>query len=169
MTTDPTESFASALADAGVGCTVTTASGFDETVAEAIERPAVGAPLGLDAVSLAETDVTVPPTPRLLEAAETGVTRAHAGIVEHGSFVIRSDEAGTEPVSLYPRKHVGVLRASDLTGSFASAAPWLDDELRAGPGSAVVATGPSATADMGEIVNGVHGPQDVHAVVLSDR
>ncbi|MFB6268738.1 MAG: lactate utilization protein C, partial [Halobacterium sp.] len=34
---------------------------------------------------------------------------------------------------------------------------------------AVLATGASATADMGEIVTGVHGPQSVHAVVITDR
>ena len=35
--------------------------------------------------------------------------------------------------------------------------------------SVVLATGPSATADMGTLVHGVHGPKDVHVVLVTDR
>ncbi|WP_331713952.1 LUD domain-containing protein [Halobacterium sp. CBA1126] len=72
-------------------------------------------------------------------------------------------------MSLYPRTHVGVVRASDLHADVEATAAWLHDEFDAGRDSAVLATGASATADMGELVHGVHGPQDVHAVVVTDR
>jgi L-lactate dehydrogenase complex protein LldG len=32
----------------------------------------------------------------------------------------------------------------------------------------VLATGPSATADMGELVLGAHGPESVHVVILDE-
>lgn len=37
------------------------------------------------------------------------------------------------------------------------------------PGDAILATGPSATADMGALVQGVHGPRTVHVVLVEDR
>jgi len=33
----------------------------------------------------------------------------------------------------------------------------------------ILATGPSATADMGDLVLGAHGPRAVHALLLEDR
>lgn len=168
MATDSTERLASSLADAGVECTRVEAGGFEAALDDAVDAPAVGAPLDVEGVSLEDTVVEVPPTPRRLDGAETGVTRVHGGVVEHGSFVVRSDAAGTEPVSLYPRKHVGVLRASDLYEDVDAAASWLREAFEDGR-SAVLATGASSTADMGELVEGVHGPQTVHAVVLTDR
>jgi L-lactate dehydrogenase complex protein LldG len=169
MRTDTIDSFASSLSAAGIEYTLTTTEEFEASLSAVIDPPAVGVPLDLDGLSFDDTAVQTPPTPRLLLEAETGVTRVHGGITEHGSFVIQSDAAGTEPVSLYPRKHVGVLRGSDLREDFRATASWLGEEFHSGRGSAVVATGASATADMGTIVDGVHGPQDVHAVVLKDQ
>lgn len=169
MGTDTVDGFAAALSTADVDCTRTTATDFEAVLDDVVDAPAVGAPLGIDGVSVDDTAVELPPTPRLLEDAETGVTRVHAGIVEYGTFVVQADEAGTEPVSLYPRTHVGVVRASDLHEDVRSVTSWLGDEFEAGRDSAILATGASATADMGELVTGVHGPQTVHAVILTDR
>jgi L-lactate dehydrogenase complex protein LldG len=49
-----------------------------------------------------------------------------------------------------------------------SGARFLDD-FDGGLDSAVLATGISATADMGATVYGVHGPRAVHAIVITDR
>lgn len=167
MATDSTAQFASALERADATCTRVSASDAADALDDAIEPPAVGVPLGIDGVSLDET-VETTLTPRRLQAAETGVTRA-AGVVEHGTLVLQSDAAGTEPASLYPRTHVAVVAASDLHATFPDAFAWLADEFDAGRDSAILATGPSATADMGELVQGVHGPQAVHVVVVEDR
>jgi L-lactate dehydrogenase complex protein LldG len=45
---------------------------------------------------------------------------------------------------------------------------WLAEHVTSEGGSAIVATGPSATADMGALVKGAHGPKVVHVVVLDD-
>jgi L-lactate dehydrogenase complex protein LldG len=169
MRTDTIDEFAASLDGADVACTRTEAADLAAVLDDVVDDPAVGAPLGIDGVSLEDTTVQTPPTPQLLSDAATGVTRVHGGIVEYGSFVIQADEAGTEPVSLYPREHVGVVCASDLHDNVHAAVDWLGDEFDAGRDTAVLATGPSATADMGELVTGVHGPQTVHAVVVTDR
>jgi L-lactate dehydrogenase complex protein LldG len=44
---------------------------------------------------------------------------------------------------------------------------WLGDEFRAKRDSVVLATGPSATADMGALVQGAHGPKTVDIILVS--
>jgi L-lactate dehydrogenase complex protein LldG len=166
MSTGLVSSFEESLAALDVASSRTTPDGFTAALADAVERPAVGAPLGFDAISLADTDVLVRPTTAELEVARTGVTAAGLGIAERGTVVIQSGPGGDEPVSLYPERHVAVLRESDLVGSVGDALEWLGGEFAAGRDSAVLATGASATADMGELVRGVHGPGEVHVLVV---
>lgn len=169
MTADTERAFESSLAALDVGCTRAEAADVGDAVAEVAEPPAVGAPLGIDGVSLGGTEVTTSPTPGQLGAAETGVSRAGAGIAEYGTLVIQSDAGGTEPVSLYPPLHVAVLRTSDVVADLRAGLEWLSGEFAAGRDSAVLATGPSSTADMGGLVRGAHGPERVHVVLVTDR
>lgn len=169
MSTDTVSAFRSSLAGRGVSCSRVAAAEFDDVLAETIERPAVGAPLGIDGVSLEGTHVTTNPTPGQLREARTGVTRAAKGIAEYGTLLLQPDAGGTEPASLYPPTHVAVLRASDVVPDLEAGLDWLDGEFAAGRDSAVLATGPSSTADMGGLVRGAHGPEQVHVVLLTDR
>lgn len=161
--------FAGSLDELGVSLTRTTAGEFAATVDRIVTEPAIGVPLsGYDGISLADTAVETSLTPRRLQDAETGVTPIGAAIAEYGSLLVESDAAGTEPVSLYAPTHVGVLRESDVLPDMEAAVAAVGEDLRAG-GSAVFATGVSATGDMGATVEGVHGPKNVHVVVIADR
>ena len=168
MPTDVVSVFEDSLSAIDVETTLTTADGFKSALSDAIERPAVGTCLPFEGISLTETEVSSEPTAAELEAAATGVTPAGIGIAEHGSVVIQSDEKGNEPVSLYPPKHVAVVRTDDIVPDVGGALEWLSGEFRDGRNSAVVATGASATGDMGALVEGVHGPETVHVLLLSD-
>lgn len=169
MSTELVAEFEESLRRRGVTGTRTDAEGFERALTDAVTEPAVGAPLPFEGVSLAETPVALEPTPRQLLEAETGVTTARLGVSAYGSLLLQSDDKGTEQVSLYPSRHVAVLRASDLVADVPTALGHLGDEFAAGRDSAVFATGPSATGDMGALVEGVHGPRDVHVVLLTDR
>jgi L-lactate dehydrogenase complex protein LldG len=59
--------------------------------------------------------------------------------------------------------------ASDIEPGVKAAYERLGDAAEAGQDTHVLATGPSATADMGALVEGVHGPHEVHVIVLEDR
>lgn len=142
---------------------------FAAALETAVEPPVVGSPLPYRDLSEDLPNVDLEPTPEQLRAARTGVAPVGLGIAAHGTLVVQSDENGTEPVSLFPERHVGILRASDVVADLAAAIDWLDGEFAAGRTSAVFATGPSATGDMGELVYGVHGPKDVHVLVVEDR
>lgn len=136
-----------------------------ETVADRIDPPAVGVRLPWD-LNLPES-VTVDPTPADLDAATTGVTAATLAIADYGTVALEADAAGSEAVSLFPERHVVVVRASDVVPGMPAAIDRLGDRLRDGA-SAVLATGPSATADMGDLVIGAHGPRDVEVVLVED-
>ncbi|SIS06610.1 LUD domain-containing protein [Natronorubrum thiooxidans] len=156
--------FEASLADLDVPVTRTTPTAFESTLEEIVSDPVVGTSLPFEGVSLPEW-VDDEPTPATLEAATTSVTAASLGIADYGSVVLPSTPDGSEQVSLFPDLHVPVLRAADLVADMPTAIERLGPQLRDG-GSAIVATGPSATADMGALVKGAHGPKDVHVLVL---
>lgn len=161
--------FGESLDALGVTWSRTDVDGFDAALCEVVTEPVVGVELPFDGVSLDATSVVVDPTPAQLRAAETGVTPVRLGVAAYGSLLVDSDEAGSEPVSLYPERHVAIARVSDLVSDLPAALDRLGEAFADGPRSAVFATGASATGDMGALVYGVHGPAKVHVVVLEDR
>jgi L-lactate dehydrogenase complex protein LldG len=167
VTTNALDTFRDALADLGVGVAETTPADCPETVEGLLEPPAVAVPLdGIDCTLPAA--VNEEPTTSDLDAARTGVTPAVLGVADYGSVLLESDAAGTEPVSVYPERHVAVLRAADVVPDMPAAFDRLGPRIREHRGSIVFATGPSATADMGDLVLGAHGPKEVHVVLVHD-
>lgn len=169
MSTAHLETFEASLDGLDVTHDRTTAADLADAVRDAVVEPAVGAPLPWADLSLETAGVTLAPTPADLVAAETGVTAAGAAIAAEGTLVVQGRPGGDEPASLYPPRHVAVLRGSTVVERVPDAIEWLADEFAAGRTSAVFATGPSATADMGELVVGAHGPRAVHVVTVTDR
>ena len=162
------DAFADSLGEQSVKLTRTTATDATATIVDEIDGPAVGASLPFEGVALPD-DVTTDPTPSDLDAAQTGITPARLGIADYGSVVVGDAGDGSEAASLFVDVHVAVVAASDVVPSMSAAIDRLGNEIRAGLTSAVVATGPSATADMGALVKGAHGPRSVRVVVLTDR
>lgn len=169
MSDASTESFVNSLRGAGVTATETSADGLADALADAVESPAVASPLPFDDLEYGEAaeQLTLSPDADALGAADTGVTGATFGVADYGSVAIQSRPGGDEPISLYPERHVAVVRASDVVDT-GEAFERLADLLGRGE-SVVFATGASATADMGEFVQGVHGPGEVHVVLVGDR
>lgn len=145
--------------------------------------PTVGVPLDRDDVSFPDS-VTVDPTPAALAEATTGVTPAAFAIADYGSLVLPSTGGGSELVSLFVDRHVAVVedreapRASergsgetasgDVVPDMETAFERFGEEIPEAYGDAIIATGPSATADMGALVKGAHGPSEVRVVVVEE-
>jgi len=169
--TDTVETFRSSLTGTAT-LHETTPEATAETIDEALKEPAVGVALPVEGTSLPET-VETEFSPAELSAARTGVTPAHHAIADYGTVTLASDPEGGELVSLYPPRHVAVVATSDLHADMAATYDRFAWELTGGgePGtdSQVLATGPSATADMGTLVEGVHGPHEVHVVLVADE
>ena len=168
MTTDTVETFERSLERLEVDATRVAPSDVGDILSDVVRTPAVGVPLPFEGVDLPES-VTTDPTPTELAAAATGVTPAGLGVADYGSVLVQSHPDGTEPVSLYPDLHVAVLGADDVVPGMPEAFEWFGNEVRAGRESAIIATGPSATADMGALVRGVHGPTEVHVVLVDEN
>lgn len=165
MTTSTIETFERSLAEVDVELMRTTVSEFSETLTNVVDEPAIGAPLGFDGVSLENTPVETELTPEALMTAQTGVTPIGHAIAQYGTLVVNSNTDGNEPVALYPPTHVGVVRESDILEDVTEVVPHLSERFADG-GSAVFATGASATGDMGALVKGVHGPKTVHVILV---
>jgi L-lactate dehydrogenase complex protein LldG len=173
LDTEARAAFESTLSERDLAASVTTtsAAGFPDVLSTLLDPPVVAATLPFEGVSYDDIDeeITLSPSPAALDAARTGITAAGLGVAEYGTVTIRSTPGGEEFVSLYPERHIVVLAASDVVPDMPSAFERLAAEFEAGRTSQILATGPSATGDMGGIVKGVHGPQEVHVVVLEDR
>ena len=105
-------------------------------------------------------------TPEEMVDSAAGVTEAFAGVASTGSVCIDVGYERTGMVSLLAPMQVAVVAAETIV-------PQPRDLFRAdvldGRGlerDFVFVTGPSATADMGPLVRGVHGPHKLHIIVL---
>ncbi|MFB6113186.1 MAG: lactate utilization protein C [Halodesulfurarchaeum sp.] len=165
-------SFESGVLEHDADVVKTTADELGPTLEEVVEEPAVGVPIDdvvdLDLESLS-VDIDLDPTREDVDAAATGVTTARYGIAEYGSIVIDGNDTGNEPVSLYPNEHVAVVAESAILPDMRTAVNEIGEDQQDLPRNMIIATGPSATADMGELVLGAHGPRAVTVVVVTDR
>lgn len=166
MVSDHVEAFEASLE--GLTDTVTRVdpAGFREALTAVVREPAVGVPLPFPSVSLDGTPVATDFDAADLEAAVTGVTPVGLGVADYGTVTVRSRADGDELVSLYADRHVAVVHADDVVADMPAAIDRLADEFEAGSTSQVLATGPSATADMGGLIRGVHGPGAVEVLVV---
>ncbi len=147
----------------------TAAADFAETISEAVREPAVGTEIPIENVSLADTPVKTDRSPADVLAAETGVTPARLGVANYGTVTLPASEEPREVVSLYCTRHVAVLAESNIVADMPAAYDRLSEDFRAGADTQILATGPSSTADMGELLRGVHGPHETRVVVVTDR
>jgi L-lactate dehydrogenase complex protein LldG len=101
-----------------------------------------------------------------LDPVLVGLTGAHAALADTGSIVVVSGPGRGRIASLLPPTHIAVVRAEQM---YPSLGPFLasnPDVLEVGA-NLVVITGPSRTGDIeGTLVLGVHGPGDLHVVVI---
>ncbi|WP_224335740.1 LUD domain-containing protein [Haloprofundus halobius] len=164
MSAGTLSAFERSLGRLDVDSTRTVADELDDALASVTLDPVVGAPLPFGGCSLPDW-VRTDPTPAELDEAKTGVTAAELAVADYGSVVIRATPDATEQVSLFPDVHVAVVRAADVVPGMPEAFERLA-EWTADGDSAIVATGPSATADMGALVKGAHGPKEVRVVVV---
>jgi L-lactate dehydrogenase complex protein LldG len=104
-----------------------------------------------------------------LAGIDIGFTIADAGIAETGTLVLNCPGEELRLATMICEYHVCVVRAQTIVAdSFA-----LTDRLRAwfksGPDYTAFITGPSRTADIERVLTiGVHGPLELHILLLGD-
>jgi L-lactate dehydrogenase complex protein LldG len=105
--------------------------------------------------------------PDQVRVAVTGVTVA---IAESGTLGLVSEPEQGRLASVVTPVHLAVLAADQLVATLGEALARFDPLLREGKSSAaILITGPSRTADIeGQLVVGVHGPGEVHCVLVGE-
>ncbi|WP_332899139.1 LUD domain-containing protein [Haladaptatus sp. CMSO5] len=168
MSTDTVRSFESALDDKADDVVRTSPDTFSTDLAGLLDPPIVGTALR-GSLSYGDASVTVSPTPTEILAANTGVSQAGLAVAEYGTVTLRTTSEADEFISLYPSRHVIVVEEDDITPGMTEAFAQLGTEFEAGTRTQILATGPSATADMGSLVRGVHGPESIHVLIVEEQ
>jgi len=99
--------------------------------------------------------------------ADIGITGAVGAIAETGSIVLRSGPDHRRLASVAPPVHIAIVSAEAIVPDLLDwAGTERPDPL---PANEVLVTGPSKTADIElNLVKGVHGPGQVHILLLED-
>lgn len=111
---------------------------------------------------------------RSADQAEWGITGLNAIAADTGTIIIAEDQGNERIVSNIPTRHLAVAGLEKLYPSNESAlesiqAAWQADGRQPAPTYYSYITGPSRTGDIeGIIVCGMHGPLEVHVVLLDN-
>lgn len=136
-------------------------------------RPAVAsnAPFlrecGIAALPSVRTGFTDPDALRAAcAAAEVGITSADYALADTGTLVMLSSRQEARLISLLPPVHLAVLPSQKILSGLDELFTLLPHPAEH-TSSLVLITGPSRTADIEQIlVRGVHGPGEIHVIVV---
>ncbi len=174
MTKSPTdtatlvEQFSQALTAVGGTCTVVSdANAAARRILSLLSKPSrIGASNG----AIAREVLTYIPQSHTCAsegdpfAFDVGITGVQWGIAETGTLVLDSSNERNRLLSLIPPIHVALLQRRDLRST--AAAVFAEAHQRLGSALTFI-TGPSRTSDIELIpVIGVHGPQQLHVIIL---
>jgi L-lactate dehydrogenase complex protein LldG len=111
-------------------------------------------------------NVLLSPSDEQLARADAGITEAFAGVASSGSICVALGTPLVAAASLLMPLHIVLLPAERIVER---PRDLFDNARLGGEGlrrNLVFITGPSATADMGPLVRGVHGPHRLHILLL---
>ena len=104
-----------------------------------------------------------------LAGIDMGFTVADYGIAETGTLVIDSSREDVRLATMISEVHVAVLPASRIRRTSYDQEKELRDRLGTAPNYYAFVTGASRTADIERVLAlGVHGPLELHILVLED-
>lgn len=118
----------------------------------------------LFSVFMKNENVVTEPTKEQLVTIRTGITDSFCAIASTGSVCVSISKNLSSPISMLSRKHIVIVDSETIL-----ARPRDIFSAPDGKGlkrSFSIITGPSATADMGPLVRGVHGPGKLHIIIL---
>ena len=100
--------------------------------------------------------------------AMVSIGAAEFGIAESGTIVYFARAAIEEAAIFSARTHISILSLDRVVDSLPELEEEVDSALRRGL-SVFFITGPSLTADIeGNLVQGVHGSQNIHVILLEE-
>jgi L-lactate dehydrogenase complex protein LldG len=152
-----------------------------EPTAAAVNTALVRAVEGADVVLCAPPETVAPallagfflnhhvvmhPDGTQLKTVRVGVTDAAYGVASTGSVCVSVTKGLASAISMLTRVHIVLVEARRIVSRPSDLFTRESDRGSCPSGSFTFITGPSATADMGPLVRGVHGPGRLHIIVL---
>jgi len=106
-----------------------------------------------------------------LDPVPVGISGVDAAVAESGTMIVVSGVGQGRLASLLPPTHIAVLPRDRIVRALPDALALLrqryGDALFRDRSNVTLISGPSSTGDVGgELVLGVHGPAEVHAVII---
>ena len=120
-------------------------------------------------INLNEDESGRPDQRNALIDADMGLTEVDYAVADIGSLVLRASGPQSRLASVLPPIHVAVVASDRIVASLAHLLPLLNssDGL---PSAVSLVTGPSRTADIETIRTvGIHGPVELHVVILDEK
>lgn len=111
-------------------------------------------------------NVVTEPTMEQLSTIKTSITDAFCAIAATGSVCVSITKNLSSPASMLTRKHIVIVDSKTI---IPKPRDVFSEKYLDGKGlkrSFSIITGPSATADMGPLVRGVHGPGKLHIIIV---
>ncbi|RIK41636.1 MAG: [Fe-S]-binding protein [Chloroflexi bacterium] len=142
-----------------------------EQVAEILSKE-VGKPLEPDIAMLVQ--VAREQLRQAFIDADLGISGANAAIAETGTIMIVTNEGNSRLVTTLPPVHIAILGVDKIVPSLDDAMAIVKVLPRSGTGQKITSyvsfvTGPSRSADIElTLTVGVHGPKEVHIVLLDN-
>jgi L-lactate dehydrogenase complex protein LldG len=117
------------------------------------------------------TETTDPEFIRRTATADIGVSGVDYALADTGTLVLLSCKGQARSVSLLPPVHVAIVKPEQILSGLSDLFPLLradaNAEDRALSSAITFITGPSRTADIElTLVVGVHGPQELHVLLI---
>ncbi|WP_462324946.1 LutC/YkgG family protein [Desulfoplanes sp.] len=104
-----------------------------------------------------------------LGGIDIGLTLCDYGIAETGTLVLDSSSEELRLATMISEVHVAVIPASKIKGSSAEIIEELETMMQNNPNYLAFITGASRTADIERVLAlGVHGPLELHILILED-
>ena len=113
------------------------------------------------------TELLENPSPARLFDCDLGVTSAQWAIAETGTLVLESERESHRLTSLVPAKHLCILKASTIRQTLGEILELTKQDLSR---TITFITGASRTSDIElTLAIGVHGPKELHVIVIANE
>ncbi len=100
-------------------------------------------------------------------AADLGITSADWAVAETGTLALASHAGQGRVVSLLPKTYLAIIEPSQIVPDLFDLFARLEEHKHRLPSNLALVTGPSKTGDIElKLTTGVHGPGDVHVLVI---
>lgn len=146
--------------------------GWDSRLVESIAPPGLFERIGVEFFPDRATDNSSDFVKAAI-ASEIGITAVDYALADTGTLVLISGPGRARSASLVPPVHLALVEARQIISGLDDLFPLLAEAGHGSgmyPASAITfITGPSRTADIElTLVVGVHGPQQLHVILLAD-